>query len=296
MGGQQTILGGYATVGGNNWAVTANSGSSNIITGLATYNTGFSAGTDVDAVVGASTPGAMTVNSLRFNSAGAYTVDATGGLTVASGGILVTSGLGTTNGVTFNNGTLTSANGTDLIVINNNGAVSTGAVTINSQITGGSGMALTKSGSGYLVLGNTGNNYGKTYLNNGILQASSPGNLGSGDITISNNPSSGTVDTRLEFTAGGIAIANNIIDNSVKSSVAGVGTLHYNGPAGGFVTLNGNYYLHPEHRWRRATLGFRHANQRRIYRQWVHHRPLRRDDHHPQRHERRWPAAARTTR
>ncbi|NCX97963.1 MAG: hypothetical protein EBX35_05180, partial [Planctomycetia bacterium] len=237
-GGSQSILGGYATVGGTNWAVTANSGTSNVITALATSNAGFAAGTNVDAPIGASAPGALAVNSLRFNTAGAATVDATGGLTIASGGVLVTSTVGTANGVTFTNGTLATGNGADLVIINNNGTAATGAVTVNSQITGGSGVALTKSGGGYLVLGNAANDYGATYLNAGIIQVSAPGNLGSGPVVISNNAA--VAGTRLEFTAGGFTATNAItINNTTPLAAGGVGLVHYTGPAGQFVTLSG---------------------------------------------------------
>src|SRR4029077_195999 len=62
-GGSQTILGGYATVDGITWAVSAGNGTTaGNITGLATYNTGFAAGTNVNATTGTSTPGAMTIN------------------------------------------------------------------------------------------------------------------------------------------------------------------------------------------------------------------------------------------
>ncbi len=235
-GGQLSIIGGYFTIGLNTWATSANSGASNFITGLAAYNPGFAAGKDVDAPIGASAPGAMAINSLRFNTAGAASVDATGGLTIASGGILITSTVA--NGVSFNNGTLASGNGQDLIVINNNVTGATGAVTINSQITGGAAMALTKSGPGTLVLGNAANSYGKTFLNNGIMQVASAGALGSGDITISNN-SGAAGEARLEFTAAGLVIGNNIINNNVHPSGLAQGIVYYNGPAGGFVTLNG---------------------------------------------------------
>ena len=48
-GGQQTILGGYATVGGTNWAVSGTGMGSHNITALSSYNSGFAARKDVDA-------------------------------------------------------------------------------------------------------------------------------------------------------------------------------------------------------------------------------------------------------
>ncbi len=58
VGGIQSILGGYAVYGANGgttWAVAANSGSS-IVTGLATYGTFATSGTDVDVAAGATPP------------------------------------------------------------------------------------------------------------------------------------------------------------------------------------------------------------------------------------------------
>jgi len=40
-GGQQTILAGYATVGGNSWAISGSGATAGNITALATYNSGF---------------------------------------------------------------------------------------------------------------------------------------------------------------------------------------------------------------------------------------------------------------
>jgi fibronectin-binding autotransporter adhesin len=165
-GGQQSILGGYATVGGNNWAVSAGTGAAaGNVTALSTYNAGFAAGTDVDAQTGTSSPSSMTINSLRFNSAGAYTVnDAGTTLTVATGGILETSTVGN-NAVVVNSANLGSGNGQDLIVIQNN---TSNSMTINSTLSGTN--ALTKSGNGTLVLGSANSYSGNTNINAGTLQ------------------------------------------------------------------------------------------------------------------------------
>ncbi len=72
-GGLQSILGGYATVGGSTaaatWAVSGSGATPGSISGLATYSASFSAGTNVDAPTGASAPGSITINSLRLNGA-----------------------------------------------------------------------------------------------------------------------------------------------------------------------------------------------------------------------------------
>jgi autotransporter-associated beta strand protein len=178
-GGQQTIMGGYATVGGTTWAVSAaTGGSAGAISGLTAYNTGFVAGTDVEAGDATSTPGAMTINSLRFNTAGAATVNTAGNLVVASGGILETSNVGA-NAVAINNNSITSGNGQDLIVIQNN--TSTG-MTIGSAITdnGGTSIGFTKSGSGTVTLNGANTYSGATYLTGGTTNVGNSSSLGNG--------------------------------------------------------------------------------------------------------------------
>ena len=163
-----SILGGYMTIANNNWA--SKSGSN--LVAFSGYNAAAALAGDSSPAAGAAT-GSGSINSLRFNAAGATTVDATGGLSIATGGILETSAVGN-NAVSINNATLTSGNGQDLIVIQNNNSNS---LTINSQITGG--IALTKAGSGTVVLGNVANAFtGKTYINGGILNIAADASLG----------------------------------------------------------------------------------------------------------------------
>ena len=156
-GGQQTILGGYAvfngytSAGGGSWAVsgtTANTAKT--ITGAPTLTTGFTAGKDVDAAIGTTTPVSMYINSLRFNTAGAYTVNTGGNITNATGGILETLTVGA-NAVAINNNVLTSGNGQDLIIHQYN---TLGGMTIGANIVDASGVpiGLTKSGPGALTL------------------------------------------------------------------------------------------------------------------------------------------------
>ncbi len=162
--GSQTILGGHATVGGTTWAVSGSGATAGTITGLTTYNTGFAAGTNVNATAGTSTPGAMTINSLRFSNAGSHTVNTGGAITIATGGILVTSGVGN---IAINSNSLTSGNGQDLIIHQNNPG---GTLTIASAITGSIGV--TKSGTGTLVLSGLSTYTGSTIINEGRLTIS----------------------------------------------------------------------------------------------------------------------------
>ena len=173
-GGQQTILGGYATFnsyvsgGGGGWAVTGTGAGAKNIGALATYSAGFAAGKDVDAAIGTSTPASMFINSLRFNTAGAYTINTGGNITNATGGILETLTVGA-NAVAINNNILTSGNGQDLIIhqYNNNAA---GVMMIGANIVDNGGpIGLTKSGPGALTLTpNTANTFsGQLTLNAG---------------------------------------------------------------------------------------------------------------------------------
>jgi autotransporter-associated beta strand protein len=174
--GQQTILGGFATYNGEStWAVSGTGGTAGAITGLSSYSPTFTATTDVDAPTGTSTPGTITINSLRFNSAGSYTVGNTAGnndtLTIISGGILDTATTGAGGTVNIAVANLVSNAFGQLVVIQNNPLA---AMTISSTI---NGLALTKSGAGTLIL--TGTSSGATYVNAGTLQIGSGSTNGS---------------------------------------------------------------------------------------------------------------------
>jgi autotransporter-associated beta strand protein len=178
-GGRQSILGGYATYGGNTWAKTDTGTGTWSIAGLASgsYQTNFAATNDVDSPT---SPGAigsdLTINSLRFNKStanSAVSISPNYTLTVASGGILVTP--------TVNNRTVTiggsgnlSTNTSDLIVHQNN---INNTMTISANITGSS-KGLTKSGAGRLILSGTKSYTGTTTVNAGTLVLSS-GTIGS---------------------------------------------------------------------------------------------------------------------
>lgn len=180
-GGQQTILGGYATVANSTWAVSGTGATAGAISGLATFDASpnFTAAGDQDAVpdVVISPTASMTINSLRFNTAATtgytYTPTTAGDtLTVATGGILVTTTVGTAHPIGFDAGgvgNLTSGNGQDLIVNHRNGGAAE-AFTVGSKITGAIG--LTKTGGGTLILTNPANDYtGATYILGGTVSA-----------------------------------------------------------------------------------------------------------------------------
>ena len=176
-GGQATILGGYATFNGTSWAASAGNGTAEgAVTSYAGYTTTFTAAKDIDAQIGTTAPASMTINSLRFNNAGAYTINTTGNLTIATGGILETTTVGA-NVVAINNNNLTSNNGQDLIVIQNNSAA---GMTIGSNIVDSTGsIGLTKSGIGNLTLTGTDTFTGQLSINAGTLLLGSGGALNS---------------------------------------------------------------------------------------------------------------------
>ncbi len=215
IGGSTSILGGWAVFNQNTWAVSAGTGTvSGAITGLASgsYSTTYTAGTNVDSAIGTSTPGAMTINSLRFNNAGVYSIDTSGSLNIATGGILVTTAVGA-NAVSINNNNLTSGNGQDLIVTQNNSA---GGMTITSNIIGTTG--LTKSGIGNLTLTpNSANTFtGQLTINTGAVILGNANALNSNGSTFNDVVFAGT--SQINGTSAG---ANYVFQN-------------------GTLTLNGN--------------------------------------------------------
>lgn len=193
------ILGGYATVGGNTWAVSGNSGTDLAITGLASYQVhGFGVSTNNVDITSSQAPAAFTVNTLRFNAAN-LTLTLTGTNTVSSGGILITSGA---NQPKITGGILRGSASGDLIVHQNNGS---GGLTVESRIDNHEGAtALTKSGTGLLTLTANNTYTGGTFFNGGTvaitkLADASESNLG---------PSSGGTDNAMAFNNGRLQFAS----------------------------------------------------------------------------------------
>jgi len=218
-GGQQTILGGWATVGGyGSWAVSGSGATAGQISALGTYASAFTAGTDVSAAAGNYTPGTITLNSLRFNSAGAYNLNDSGAgdtLTIASGGILETSTVGA-NQVVFNQANLTSGNGQDLILLQND-TNAAGFMTVNSNIVGGIG--LTKGAAGTVYLNGNNTYTGPTTVGAGTLVVGDFGSTGSLGVSAAGILDDGTL--AFNRTDNGLTVSNNI---SGYGGVAQVGT------------------------------------------------------------------------
>ncbi len=231
-----TILGGWAvfTQGSatfpNTWATSASNGTSaGLITDFEGYTTvaaaaAIPAGLDLDitgapAVVATS----VTVNSMRFNTAAAFTVTGTAGqtITVASGGILVTNQLaGNTD--TMATGNLTSGNGADLIVNQYNPATPNRSLSISQVITdNGTPVGLTKNGPGQLNIATGSNTFtGNVYINSGSVQTGSGFNNTS---SLSAFGALGTANAGRTITVGPGAVmhftTNNVLAGSQTSNV-----------------------------------------------------------------------------
>lgn len=158
------ILGGWATVGGANWAVV-NAGSG--ITALSSYtNNTWAAGNNTTISTGATIADGATTNSLRFSAAAANTLTLSGTATVTSGGILVANTVGN-NLTQISGGTLRGASGADLVVHQYN---TSNGLTIGSAIAdNGSATGLTKAGGGTLTLSAANTFSGDTRVNGGTL-------------------------------------------------------------------------------------------------------------------------------
>ena len=221
------ILGGYATVGGTDWATNATNTSGGNIIGLSsstinaysadTFGTGLNTNvTTSDAFAAGST------NSIRFNTAGANVVTLGGTGIVTSGGILVTPTVGA-NLTDITGGILEGANTADLVIIQNN---TNGGLQIDSTIANNTGATgLTKSGAGVLTLTGTNTYTGGTFLNGGILNTATAGINGgvtTGGITFNG----GT----LQAATGGITTGKAVVIGATG------GTIDTNGNA---VTLSG---------------------------------------------------------
>lgn len=203
-----SILGGWATFGGNSWAVNSTNGVNGGIVSLSTYETslnpadwGSTENISLNANPSAATPGNLTINSLRFT--GNSTLTSGGLLTISSGGIL-TSGSAVN---TITGGTLTGSASGALYVHQN----SSGLMTIASNIVNNSGAtALVKSGSGALVLSGENTYSGGTYINGstggsswGILRVQTISDTGASNLGQSSGGSNGLYFNRgiLDFTA-----------------------------------------------------------------------------------------------
>ena len=219
------ILGGYATVGGNDWATNATNTAGGNIIGLSTSTINgyapdvFASGSNTD-VTAADVGVTGTTNSLRFNN-GTGSVALAGTEVISSGGILVTSNVGAVT-PTISGGTL-EGSGTDLIVIQNNAS---GGLEIDSPITNNvTATGLTKSGAGLLTLTASNSYTGVLTLNGGVLS------------TGSNGINAGSAVSGIVLNGGTLQATNNITTSKAVTVNPNGGTIDTNGNS---VTLSGN--------------------------------------------------------
>ena len=203
--GTYGILGGWITVGNNDWAVNS---SGNILpySGYATKNnvSTWSTGDNItnSAAFSSSLPNDLTIGSLRYNASGTTTATISAGktLTIGSGGILVTSSSG--------NGTLAGGNVTsgvnELIFTTASGKVLTISSVIADNAT--SPLSITKVGSGTVVLTVANTYSGDIYVNTGTIQVNTiaasgtASSLGKSGIIYLGSPDTVLTPPRLVYT------------------------------------------------------------------------------------------------
>ncbi len=186
---ETTPQGGFATVAGANWAMSADTGTNLAITALASYQANTAGITasispnnsdNVDMSAGDTTLyTADTINSLRFNGASPRTILLGQALTVTSGGILNTATVGANTNTITGFGTLTS---TELKIHQYN---INAPLRIDVPV-----AALTKSGPGTLILGSWTANSGNVVVNGGELDLDKSGAqaiAGAATLTINQN-------------------------------------------------------------------------------------------------------------
>ncbi len=177
------FLGSWAVYGSSagvtDWAARSGTTDVQAFAGYTDNTVGAGVHTNVtgDLTLGAS----ANTATVRFETAANLDLGGSA-LTVDEGGILIPSAV--TGAVNISNGTLTSGWSTgsgDLMLYN----YGTGTTTISAGITDNAGKVnLVNAGSGTTVLQGANTYTGNTYLNNGVLQISSEGQLGAIDGSI----------------------------------------------------------------------------------------------------------------
>jgi len=224
------ILGTWATVGGNQWAVNSSGGADGLVTALTDFVYSFNLVDDntlyqnkhvvVDSV---QTPdAAINPLSLVFNTAFANSLTLQGTNTIATGGILVGTTVGN-NTSTLAGGSLTGPLNGDLTINQRNTANS---LSIASSIVDNGTTGLVKSGPGSLLLSGSNSYSGITNIAAGILQISSASAIGGTQVTTSG------------LNNAALLLGDGIVVPSSKSiTIVGSGA---NGFYGALSTASGN--------------------------------------------------------
>lgn len=241
------ILGTWATVGATDWAVNSTNGADGSITALSGYTQTLLAGNTGSNYANAhitvdstqTLGGVITANTLRFNHAGAYTLNlATGNNILNTGGILVTSNVGN-NLSSVAGGTLTMPTTGGSLVINQNNTAN--KLLISSTIANNTGtVAVVKSGAGEAELSAANSYTGSTTVSQGTLTLSGNRTGSSGAITVSNLAG---IHATLNIQGGTHACGgNNFIVGNAQGTPA-TGTVNQTGGVVSFSGSTGNGLL-----------------------------------------------------
>jgi len=189
---------------------------------------------------------ASPVNTIHFDFDGVGMIDATNGLEVTSGGIMVSSTV-LTGVKSIINGTLNAGIDADLIIHQYGGAAMTISSVIQDNVGSTAGNALVKAGPGELILTADNTYTGGTFLNGGQITISSNTNLGATpvDVQADNIHANGgtlrvlsdvSLDANRGMTLGG---------NGIEISVGSGATLTYNGVITSEPNVIANYSTNP---------------------------------------------------
>jgi fibronectin-binding autotransporter adhesin len=209
------ILGGWATVAGADWAVSATSAANTAITALASYIDFGTSSATTNQIIASSglttTGGTYAANSLKIAPTGSGILILNGPsgkkLTITSGGILFVGSSDYTISATVGGNTLLGASNGELIVQQ----FSTGNLTISAIIADNGTSGLIKAGTGALTLSGANSYTGGTIINGGTLTAAASSGSALGSTSSVTVNSGGTV----------LLGASDQINNSATMTLAG---------------------------------------------------------------------------
>jgi len=176
------IIGGWATSITNRWAVGSADGSDTIVTNTvgSTVNTeaGFVSTANANLKASFTGLGSKTVNVLRFDTSGSYTLglasDAT--LTVNAGGILAAG-----TGASITGGKITTGLSTGELFVHTPNDFTIGSAIVDN---GSTKTILVKAGTNALTLTGQSTHTGGTIINSGAVNLAAGASLGSANITL----------------------------------------------------------------------------------------------------------------